>query len=313
MGRQVVADPHLLDLAAAAPPSQPGVLPLFAAMHFLLLGGADHPLTAYYSSLGGGSPPDDHLGVVFSDFCRQNRTELVHLIKTRRVQTNEVARAAVLMLGLGVVAARTERPLAVIEIGASAGLLLRWDLYYHDFGPAGAVGDAGSPVRINCGLRGTVRPPVPAVMPAATWRMGMDLDPVNPADPLAARWLEALVWPDQDRRRARLLAAIEVARTHPVDLVAGDALVDLPGMIAQCPPDTALCVFHSHVLNQFTPEARNDLEVVFVEAARPLWRLWMEGIGGPQPLLSVVEYDRSRRSVSDLANYHQHGEWIAWR
>ena len=95
------------------------------------------------------------LGRSFSDFCKRHRAELIHVMKTRRVQTNEVARAAVLMLGLGVVAARTEQPLAVIEIGASAGLLLRWEWYHYDFGPAGAVGDAGSPVRIDCGLRGT--------------------------------------------------------------------------------------------------------------------------------------------------------------
>ena len=313
LGRQVVADPHLFALAGEAPPGQPGVLPLFAAVHFLLLGGGDHPLSGYYPSLGGATRPDGDLGRLFADYCRRHRAELIHVMETRRVQTNEVARAAVLLLGLNVIAARTELPLAVIEIGASAGLLLRWERYHYDFGPAGAVGDARSAVRIDCGLRGTISPPVPAVIPEANWRLGVDLDPVDPVDPLAAKWLEALVWPDQDRRRTRLLAAIEVAQSHPVDLVAGDAVVALPGLIARCPPDTALCVFHSMVLNQFTPEARNDLEVVFRGAGRPLSRLWMEWIGGPQPLLSLIEYDGGRRSSTDLANYHHHGDWVAWR
>ena len=240
LGREVVADPHLLDLATKAPPGQPGVLPLFAAAHFLLLGGADHPLAAYYPSLGGGCAPDDETGAVFADFCRRNRAELIHLMKTRRVQTNEVARAAVLMLGLGVVAARNEQPLAVIEIGASAGLLLRWDRYHHDFGPAGEVGDPASPVRIECAPRGPTPPPVPGDMPRTIRRLGIDLHPVDLSDPVAAMWLEALVWPDQELRRTRLLAAIEVARSHPVDLVTGDAVAELPGLIARCPTDTAV-------------------------------------------------------------------------
>ena len=88
-----------------------------------------------------------------------------------------------------------------------------------------------------------------------------------------------------------------MAKSHPVDLLAGDAVVDLPGLIARCPPDTALCVFHSMVLNQFAPEARNDLDAVFREAGRPLSRLWMEWIGGPQPLLSLIEYDGGNSSV----------------
>ena len=67
------------------------------------------------------------------------------------------------------------------------------------------------------------------------------------------------------------------------------------------------------VLNQFTPEARNDLDAVFREAGRPLSRLWMEWIGGPQPLLSLIEYDGGIRSSTDLANYHHHGDWVAWR
>ena len=215
LGRVVVGDPYLLDLAAHALAGQPPLLPLFAAVHYLLLARPDHPLAGYYPSVGGGSAPGEEVGVVFSDFCRGNRSELLDLVSTRLVQTNEVARAAVLVLGLSTVATRSEQPLAVIEVGASAGLLLRWDRYRHAYGAAGAVGDAGSPVRISCVPRGPTPPPVPAEMPQASWRAGVDLDPVDLSDPLAARWLEAQVWPDQNLRRVRLLAAIELARSHP--------------------------------------------------------------------------------------------------
>jgi hypothetical protein len=313
LGSVVVGDPYLLDLAAHAPTGQPPLLPLFAAVHYLLLAGSDHPLAGYYPSVGGGSAPDEEVGAAFSDFCRRNRSELTDLVSRRLVQTNEVARAAVLVLGLTAVAARGERPVAVIEVGASAGLLLRWDRYRYEYGPAGAVGDAGSPVRISCVPRGPTPPPVPAEMPEASWRAGVDLDPVDLSDPLAARWLEAQVWPDQNLRRVRLLAAIELARSHPVDLIAGDAVAELPGLTSRCPPEAAVCVVHSMTLNQFSPEARQDLERVLGSARRPVLRISMEWIGTPRPLLSIIEYDRGRRAVTDLAEYHHHGDWIAWR
>jgi hypothetical protein len=313
LGRVVVGDRHLLDLAGNASPGQPPLLPLFAAVHFLLLTGSDHPLAAYYPSVGGGSPPDDDVGAAFSDFCKRNRAELLELGRTRLVQTNEVARAAVLVLGLGVVAARIGGPVGVIELGASAGLLLRWDRYRYEYGSAGALGDAGSLVKISCVPRGPTPPLVPAVMPEAAWRVGIDLDPVDLSDPLAARWLEALVWPDQDQRRHRLLAAIDVALSHPVGVIEGDAVAELPGLMSQCPAETPLCVVHSMTLNQFSPESRDGLERVLSGAGRPVTRLSMEWIDAPGPVLTLVEYDRGRRSAIDLAEYHHHGDWIAWR
>jgi hypothetical protein len=121
------------------------------------------------------------------------------------------------------------------------------------------------------------------------------------------------VWPDQNLRRVRLLAAIELARSHPVELIAGNAVTELPGLIPRCPPETAVCVFHSMTLNQFFPEARQDLERVLGWAGRPVLRLSMEWIGTRRPVLSLVEYDEGRRAVTDLAEYHHHGDWIAWR
>ncbi len=45
------------------------------------------------------------------------------------VQTNEVARCAALRPGFLAVAAETAMPLRLLEVGASAGLSLRWDHY----------------------------------------------------------------------------------------------------------------------------------------------------------------------------------------
>ena len=79
----------------------------------------------------------------------------------RRTQTNEVARCGCLLPAFAAVA--DGRPLALIEIGASAGLNLRWDHYAYDYGGR-AAGVPSSPLTIE--LRAG-RPARPAARPAA--------------------------------------------------------------------------------------------------------------------------------------------------
>lgn len=38
--------------------------------------------------------------------------------------------------------------------------------------------------------------PLPARLPEVVWRAGIDLDPIDVADPGSGRWLESLVWPE---------------------------------------------------------------------------------------------------------------------
>ncbi len=59
-----------------------------------------------------------------------HRAELTHLIATRSTQTNEVNRCVYLAAGLGAVCADLpDRPVVLVELGASAGLLLGVDRY----------------------------------------------------------------------------------------------------------------------------------------------------------------------------------------
>ena len=123
------------------------------------------------------------------------------------------------MPAAGVRGGRRRRPLALIEIGASAGLNLRWDHYAYDYGGR-AAGVPSSPLTIECELVGPHLPPLDP--PPVVWRAGVDLAPVDASDPADARWLRACLWPDQPARQARLAAALEIARSHPVDIRRGD-------------------------------------------------------------------------------------------
>ena len=105
-----------------------------------------------------------------------------------------------------------EGPLALIEVGASAGLCLFPDRYDYAWPPLGGLRGSGGtapdrrapPARCRCR----------AAHPEVAWRGGVDLNPLDVADPDAMAWLENLVWPEQDERRERLRTAVEVARTR---------------------------------------------------------------------------------------------------
>ncbi|MFP5071745.1 DUF2332 domain-containing protein [Pseudonocardia nantongensis] len=160
----------------------------------------------------------------------------------RSTQTNEVGRCAALLPVL----AELRRPLALIEIGASAGLCLLLDRYHYDYGTGARLGPADSRVRLDCELRGPGTPP--AHLPAIVWRVGLDLDPVDVTDPDAVRWLETLVWPGQTTRLRRLRSALELATVDPPPVVRGDLRTDLPRLVAGAPADATMVVFHSAVL-----------------------------------------------------------------
>ena len=143
LARAVATDRELLSLAAHAAPGQPAPNLFLAAVHHLLLGGADHPLRRFYPSVGGHGRGDP--APAFRDFCRVHREYLAALLAARRVQTNEVRRCALLVPAIGAAWRRLEeRPLALVEVGAAAGLNLGWDRYRYVYVPQGSWGNPAS-------------------------------------------------------------------------------------------------------------------------------------------------------------------------
>jgi hypothetical protein len=311
----IADDPELLAIAARARPDQPPPNLLLAAVHLLLLKGAHHPLAAYYPSISPSADPYADAFPAFRDFCLQQREPLIALLDTRIVQTNEVRRSACLLPAFGKVARRFGRPLALVELGASAGLNLLFDRYQFDYGDGRQYGDVASPVLIVCASHGHRVPPLPRQLPKVAWRVGLDLHPVDLRDPEEALWLRALVWPDHRIRAAVLERAIEVARNDPPRLLPGDALELLPEVLAEAPPDAALCVFHTHTLNQLDESARARLTAILEDHAthRDLGRVSIERLGTPEPpRLELVTYASGQRTEQHLANCDPHGGWIDW-
>lgn len=182
---------------------------------------------------------------VFRSNLLANAAAMREVMSARATQTNEPARCAVLMPVL----ASLPQPLALIEVGASAGLCLLPDAYGYRYGSRTVLPrdlDADAPV-FTC--MANVATPIPDAVPQIVWRAGLDLSPVDATDPGQAAWLETLVWPEQTTRLGHLRSATRIAARRRPRIVAGDMLGDaLPALCREAPRHATLVVFHTAVL-----------------------------------------------------------------
>ncbi len=229
----IAEDPELLALAAES--RKDTALPnlFLGAVHLLLLKGVRHPLSAFYPSITTAPAKPDFVYPYFRSFVLEHREEIRRTISTRLVQTNEVGRCAVLLPAFELVAREAKgRPLALVDVGASAGLTLLWDRYGYSYGDGLRRGDPESPVLIECSLRGKNRPVLPESFPRVGSRVGVDLNPVDLNDRESVMWLRALVWPEHQKRVKQLQASIEVVRRDTPRIIQGNALQILPEILA---------------------------------------------------------------------------------
>ncbi|MCW2842297.1 MAG: hypothetical protein JWN22_213 [Nocardioides sp.] len=165
-------------------------------------------------------------------------------ILERATQTNEVGRLATLVPAFTLLA--DGRPVSLLEVGASAGLCLYPDRYAYAWTTGSGVRTAGAGPVLRCEVTGPA--PLPDRLPEVAWRGGIDLNPLDVTDDDAMGWLTTLVWPEHDDRRARLVDAIEVARSDPPVLVRGDLLDELPSLVERAGRHGPVVVFHSAVI-----------------------------------------------------------------
>jgi hypothetical protein len=221
-------------------------LRLCGGLHFLVRSGAAPGLGALYppAPLPEAAALADALAPVL-----QGKALLPWLDSAP--QTNEVGRSAVLMAGLLTVAARFGQPLALYELGASAGLNLQLDNYAFDLGGR-AAGDPASILRLAPEWNGS---PPPAAQVRIAGRQGVDL---NPLDVRRDRErLLAYLWPDQQRRLAQAAAALDIAAANPPPVTRGDAAAWIERRLAiGGAAGVTRAILHSVAFQYFPPDAR---------------------------------------------------------
>jgi hypothetical protein len=315
LAAEIAADSEVLGVAGHAGRGQPPPNMLFGAVRFLLDRGADPQLLRLYPGEGGGSATMDAYPA-FRRFVLRQRGAIEAILRTRKVQSNVVRRAAVLLLGLAKVSRLAGgEPLASLEIGASFGMTLLWQRFHYEYGPGLTLGDENSPVRIATTLSGGP-PGWPPAMPLVASNTGIEIAPVRPDDRDGMAWLEALIWPEHRDNRELWRAAVPLALREPPRVLEGDALEILGAAAEEAAARGApVSVYHSHTLNQFTTEARTRLEDILrrLSANRRVYRLSYEGEGADSAL-RLLEYEGGeRRRQHHLADCEAHGRWVRWR
>jgi hypothetical protein len=288
----VAGDRELLELLGRLPPAKQQPNLLLAAVLYL-----------------GGRQPDYD---AFRAFVLDHADQVVATVMARQTQTNEVGRCALLLPLL----ARLPGPLALVEVGASAGLCLLPDRYAYDYGGT-ILGDPAAPLQLACQPRGPV--PIPTTLPMVVWRRGVDLDPVDLHDPDAVRWLECCIWPDQPERLARLQAAVAIAQTDPPEVVRGDLLELVGPVVADAPAGATVVVFHTAALVYLPEPGRHrfaelmaELPVVWISAEGPgVVPALAAGLEpGQAPERAVFLLGQGPQRLVGLAD--PHGAWLQW-
>jgi hypothetical protein len=214
------------------------------------------------------------------------------------------------------VAAATGLPLALLELGASAGLNLNMDRFALDLGGV-AVGDPASAVIVRPHWQG---PPPPDAPIRVVARAGADIAPLDAADPAVAERLLAFIWAEQPERLARTEAAIAIARRHPPPLVRADAADWLDSALVPA-AGVATIVYHSIAFQYFPPavQARITARLAAVGAAatadRPLAWLRLEMDDPANPALPAIRLTLWRgQGAHDhlLGHAHAHGRFVQW-
>ncbi|WP_022887916.1 DUF2332 domain-containing protein [Agromyces italicus] len=208
----------------------------------------------------------------FKNWLREHWPPVRHTAETHATQTNEAGRCALHVPAL----AEIDGPLALLEVGASAGLCLYPDRYGYRYAGRERLdpADGASRVILDCETRetrGTAPVPVPTHLPDVVWRAGIDLNPLDVTNPDDLAWLDALIWPEHDDRRERLRAAASIVAADPPHLVAGDLNERLAALAAEAPGDATLVVFHTAVIAYLDEPARAG----FVETVRTLPGHWL--------------------------------------
>jgi hypothetical protein len=275
---------------------------LFAAVQYLMSISDAPDLSRFYPNHTVNPFPVREVDQSFTSFVLANEEDVVSIGRTRYTQTNECRRCVALLPGL------MEAPFKsfhLVDVGTSAGLNLGVDRYRYDWGDVQWGPSSG--LLLETEMRGSA-PLLHEI--EVLGRFGLDLNPIDPANPEDRAWLDALIWPEHHRRRERLRLALDMVTDLAVDFVPGDALVTLSKVLDQLDHGAPVVMMNSFALNQFSPSQRAEIDEVVDTARkdRPVHRVSYEVLDKSD--------DWARLSVDDgtgwreIGQGHPHGEWI---
>lgn len=311
LAEQIAEDKEILQLAAQAPAGQPVPNLLLGAVHYFLMIRNEHPLHSFYQTFTNVPKPKEQAYPVFREFVFLYEHDIQKLMQEKRVQTNEVRRCAYLYPVFCHIAARTNRPLGLIEIGTSAGLQLLVDRYSYSYGRDTIYGSARSQLHLKSEVRHGKLPGFIQQPPVMKERIGVDLHICDVTHEETMLWLKALIWPEHKERRENLEQAVQELRLNPPDFYEGDGVEVLPELAQRIPQNRVLCIFHTHVANQMTGEVKARLHehLVDISRTRPVFHIYNHM---KDENLHMDVYENGRIEPHTIGATDGHGRWFDW-
>jgi hypothetical protein len=277
-----------------------------AALHRIAEDGRDPRLARLYRS--GSVAPARESATLLASMLAAN-PDVLEAYLADAPQTNEPVRSAMLLGGFLTIAAATRLPLAVFEIGASAGLNLIFDRYRYDFGGWWWGAEDAAPI-IAAAWKGPRPPDVPLEVAE---RRGCDRHPLDLRDDEARRRLRSYVWADQKDRLRRMDAAIATALAiDPPVVDRADAADWLPAQLDEPRPGRITVIVHSIVWQYLTRDAKARIAGAIAgrgaaadAGAPPLAWLQLEPErDAVEPRLRLTLWPGRRERLLGLGHYH---------
>jgi hypothetical protein len=203
-----------------------------------------------------------------------------------------------------------DAPLAMVDVGASAGLHLLWDHYGYDYGLARIYGSPTSPVRINSELRGNCKPRFAEKAPNVKSRIGIDLQLISCDGNDDIAWLDALIWPEHASRRELFHKALDILKDERASITffEGDAADVLPHVLMKVAANETPCVYQTHIWRQLSPATKAKLNTTLQNVGRERKVFFVSALNQ----LRLELFAPSGNYAWILANYEQHGRWVEW-
>ena len=287
------------------------------ALHAVVLKGMDTDLAAIYPPNGPIRSGDALWQAI--QCALHVHDDFIHDWMELPPQTNEVARAAMILPALQSLSARFDRPLALYEIGTSAGLTLQLTSFGYDYDGV-LIGPTDAPVQLSPEVKSA--PPLHTNMPTVISRRGCDLNPLDTRDAASAIRLRSYVWPDQPDRHDRVSGAMALYAADPPVIEQADAAEWVCGQLATRSEDAISVFFHTIVWQYLPEETKKTIEQALAGAGAdatpqaPLAFLGMEGYGNSgYALLEQTMWSGNADTdgqKTELARVDYHGRWIDW-
>ncbi|WP_175477899.1 DUF2332 domain-containing protein [Halobacillus alkaliphilus] len=312
LARNIAEDEEVLKLSEKAKEGQPVPNLLFGAVHYLLLQGRPHKLKHFYRSMTDQPKDPENSFPCFKNFCRLYSKEIESLLQTKLVQTNEVRRCTYLYPVFCEVYRLTKNPLAMIELGTSAGLQLLWDQYSYVYEGEEVYGNRNSSLLLSSEVRTVTAPFLLKTSPPAGKRIGVDLNVSDLTNEEEYLWLKALIWPEHNERRLLFERAALHYVKNPPQLVEGNAVELLEDLVATVPENETLCIFHTHVANQLSHSMKKDLlyKIRQIGKRRNVFHIYNNMDDQKLHVDAIINQKEQRHTIGQIDG---HGRWFEWQ